>query len=1270
MRIIIDMQGAQTQSRFRGIGRYTLSLAQAIVRNRGEHEIILALSGLFPETIEPIRAAFDGLLPQEDILVWYAPGPVRECESGNTWRRESAELIREAFLKSLRPDIIHISSLFEGYVDDAATSICAFDQTTPIVVTLYDLIPLLNPEQYLRPNPAYEQYYLPKIESLKQASAWLGISAFSVEDGCKALGIRKNRVFNISSACDSQFRPIEISPQVEVGFRQHLGIARPFVLYTGGADSRKNLHRLARAYAQLPLNKRMEYQLVLAGQMSEEEVHSIKEAAKTAGLGEEEFVITGYVTDEELVQLYNLCKLFVFPSCYEGFGLPVLEAVSCGAPVIASNTSSLPEIIDWEEALFDPFSETAIKEKILRALTDAEFNAELVSYGIERAKTFSWDASAKRAIAIYEQIYDEHQQVIQSAMPPTCRPKLAYISPLPPERSGIADYSAVLLPELSRYYDIEVIIAQPNISDNWNKSHCPIRSVKWFEQHAGEYDRVLYHFGNSPFHLHMFDLLPRFPGVVVLHDFFLSSIQAYRETWGAAPGAWALELYHAHGYAAVQARLQMQATADVISKYPSNYSVLQRAEGVIVHSAHSVRLAREWYGDQVACDWKVIPLLRQPSGAVDRPTARQKIDVATDDFVICSFGILDPAKQNQRLLEAWLRSPLAQNEHCYLIFVGQNHGGDYGERLLATIQQSGVKHRIRITGWVEEDTFRHYLAAADIAVQLRTFGRGETSAAVLDCMSYGLPTIVNANGTMADLPTNTVWLLTDEFKEEQLVEAMEKLWRDGKFRQELGERGREAVTQNHAPGVCAEQYATAIEDFYTRAQTNRQSLVNRLVNLVPQPVNDRAWMEMAASIAQNQPDKCPARNLFIDVSATCRNDLRTGIERVARALVAELIQSPPDSYRIEPVFLSDEGGSWHYRYARRWTLDILGCTNDYLADDLVDFQPQDLLLVADLTGGRLIKAEQAGIYQQLRDIGVCIHVVAYDLLPMKMPEMFPPGASEDHAIWLNAIIRVADGIICISQTVMNDLVEMLKDDLGSRLRHISVGWFHLGADIESSAPTHGLPKNSNQVLKQLVARPSFLMVGTIEPRKGHLQTLAAFEKLWQEGVDCNLVIVGKEGWKSLSQEMRRTIPKIVDALRGHPELGKRLFWLENISDEYLEKIYASSTCLIAASEGEGFGLPLIEAAQHKLPIIVRDLPVFREVAGEHAHYFSGNNASDLASEIKEWLMLSKNNRSTIHSRTQSGTLGKESVAMLMSTMIGGKWSRYLAPAAVRKTSNG
>ena len=168
----------------------------------------------------------------------------------------------------------------------------------------------------------------------------------------------------------------------------------------------------------------------------------------------------------------------------------------------------------------------------------------------------------------------------------------------------------------------------------------------------------------------------------------------------------------------------------------------------------------------------------------------------------------------------------------------------------------------------------------------------------------------------------------------------------------------------------------------------------------------------------------------------------------------------------------------------------------------------------------------------------------------------------------------------------------------------------MGADVENSAPSRGLPTDATQTLKAIQSKTSFLTVGTLEPRKGHLQTLAAFELLWQEQIDVNLVIVGKKGWM---------VDALAERINTHAELGKRLFWLDGISDEYLESIYKASACLVSASEGEGFGLPLIEAAKQGIPILARDLPVFREVAGDHAFYFTGLSAEDLALAVKDWL---------------------------------------------------
>ena len=224
-------------------------------------------------------------------------------------------------------------------------------------------------------------------------------------------------------------------------------------------------------------------------------------------------------------------------------------------------------------------------------------------------------------------------------------------------------------------------------------------------------------------------------------------------------------------------------------------------------------------------------------------------------------------------------------------------------------------------------------------------------------------------------------------------------------------------------------------------------------------------------------------------------------------------------------------------------------------------------------------------------------------------------AGNHHKHWLNSIIKVSDNILCISEAVAKD-VRVYIDSLGIVVTNLpKITFFHLGADIDSSLPSKGLLENDKFVLEEIKSKTSFLMVGTIEPRKGHSQVLKAFDNLWKEGFDVNFVIVGKKGWM---------VDKVIDMIERHPELSKRLFWLDSVSDECLQKVYQYSDCLIVASEGEGFGLPLIEAAQHELSIIARDIPVFREVAGEHAYYFK-NDSSDivLSNAFKGWLSLYK-----------------------------------------------
>lgn len=1220
MRIVIDLQGAQTESRFRGIGRYSLSIAKAIARNRGEHEVIIALSGLFPDTIEDIRIAFDDILPQENIKVWFASGPVKECEIGNDSIREVAEVLREGFLESLNPDIILITSLFEGFVDNAVTSIKKFDKNTKIAVILYDLIPYIHQDKYLINNVQYAKHYLEKIEHLKKSDLFLGISQSSLNEAIHNLGINPNKLINISSAVDENFLIKDISNEKRQIFFNKYNISKKTIVYTpGGFDIRKNFDNLIKAYAILPEYIKKFYQLVIVSKVDDGHKIRLLKLAKDEGLKANDLILTGYVSDDELISFYIVCDLFVFPSIHEGFGLPVLEAMNCGAIVIGSNTTSIPEVIGCTEALFDPYDVESIKNKIQEGIENETLQKRLRKHNKVQVKKFSWDESAKILINSFEENF-KIPNIVDKVIH---KNKLAYFSPLQPQRSGISDYSAELLPYLNEYYDIILIVDEETCQNEFFNIKFEKQNLNWFLENYQLFDRILYQIGNNPFHTYMLDALNQIPGVIVLHDFFLSGLYAYEETIANKNNFWSEELYTSHGYKALIAR-DNQNIEKVKLDFPVNFTSINKAMGVIAHSNFSKDLFFKYYGINVSNEWTKIPLLRVSSDNFLKVRNRKELNLTKNDFIICSFGFLDFTKLNHRLIMAFYQSKLSKLLNCKLIFVGENNASEYGKNIKDTIKKYKLTDNVVITGWVDENTFKDYLSISDVTVQLRTTSRGETSAAVLDSMNYGCATIINANGSMSELPNDSVYMINDNFEDVELIEVLEKLYDDEECRKLLGKNAKEAIKTQHDPAKCALKYYNAIENYYSK-KINNNMLFSDLSKLINSD-KEQLIRDTAIAIDKTFKNRIIQKQILFDVSTIARNDLRTGIERVVRSQLLELFKNIPHGYRIEPVYLTNEGGFWHYKYARQYTLSLHDISDIFLNDDIVSVNFGDIFYCADFYRDGIIAAAKVGLYKEWKNIGVSIFFILYDLLPILKPKFFPKNSDKYHSLWLQSIICVANNVICISESVSNELKVWIEKNHLNVSKKMHISHLHLGADIESSNPTKGISIKELETIDTIKNKISFLIVGTIEPRKGHLQVIETFTKLWQDGIDVNLVIVGKEGWKGLPESERKTIPEIINKIKNHFELDKRLFWLDSISDEYLEKVYEASHCLIFPSEGEGFGLPLIEAAQKGLPIIARDIPVFREVAGDFAYYFENdNNPLLLIEEIKEWIKLYKEN---------------------------------------------
>jgi glycosyltransferase involved in cell wall biosynthesis len=1247
MRIIVDLQGAQTQSRFRGIGRYSISLTQALARAAHNHELWIVLNGRFEDTVEPLRAAFNGLVDQDHIVVFDIPGPVAEENPRNAWRARAAEYVREHCLAEFQSDIVYTTSLFEGFGrgDNASTSVGLLNSPAISAVTLYDLIPLRRVD--ILTNEQAVHWYNRKLASLKRADLLLAISQSSRQEAIRELGFNEADVVNISSAADEKFRRLELRTEQAQDTLTKFCIERPFLLHGSGFGPHKNLEKLLDAFALLPVDLKMHYQLVVTGKIPQGMPEQLLSKAKRIGLTSNQCLFTGYVNDDDLVRLYNLCSLFVCPSLHEGFGLPALEAMSCGAPVIGSNITSIPEVIGRQDALFDPTNPHSIANKIAEVLANPLFSQSLRDHGIEQAKTFSWEASASRVIGAFEEKHARRQSTVcNSNTVARVRQRLAYVPPVPSISSHLDPNTEAMVHELSSFYDVEVIVDREELSDRFVEGSIPVRASAWFAANTNRYQRILYQVENSPFCRCGLELLEKHPGVLVLNDFFLGEALESLDEDRVHPYRFREALYASHGCASL-----LQAQEDLQKaklRFPANKRVLDQAAGVIVHSRLFKQWGTDWYGKRYAEAWRLLPQPFSLPKTQDSALAKEELGFDKNDFLVCSFDTIDDLDSCQKLIDAWLMSRLSKETRCHLAFICGNHAKKHAIELFARIESvCSANERIHIVNCASGDVMASYLSAASIAVQFRSRAGSDTFTIELACLAFGKPTIVNVDGCTTEIQDELLVKIPVEFHHSELAAAMNRLWDDPAYCEEISRQSIEHVRSAHEPAGIAEMYADAIEHFAKTGMAARESTcINQIAQLVEggNP-SEQDILKTALAIVRNRRPKGPPK-LMIDISTLVMADARSGIQRVVRSVLLELLNSPPDGYSVEPIYFDGRC----YRYAREFLKRFLGFDDAFMKDEVLETENRDVFLGLDLAAEAIgLNAEP--LIRQMRRRGAYVCFVVYDLLPVLRPEDFPPVTAWRIPKWLHAIGRLSDGLVCISKATADDMWNWLNINQPQRHDTLRIGAFHLGADITASVPDSGLPDNGEPVLAQCSQRPSFLMVGTIEPRKGYRQTLAAFEMLWSQGWDINLMIVGKSGWK---------VESLVESIRSHPEVRKRLHFLEGVSDEMLLRLYEQSTALLMPSEAEGFGLPLIEAAQHKLPIIARDLPVFKEIAGEHAYYFHGTEPEHLAVAICDWIGLQRSG-SVPDSSGMPWLTWKQSTAQLLDAILGGNYFAEWTP---------
>ena len=695
--IVFDLQAIQSAAHGeRGIARYVGDLASTLAT---EH----------PDVVDVF--AWNDRLPEVPRL--------HTLGLGDRLRPFSS-------LRGDHVDVLHVNSPFELLPYGEVGVPVRADR---VVVTCYDLIPYRFPDRYLT-DAVTSARYRTRLGMLATADAVVTDSQSAADDVATLLGVHRRRLTVIGAGVGPQFTPATttLEDRMRALRRSIPGLGSRFVLVPSGMDWRKNVEGAIAAFSRLPAELRRRHQLVLACKVDDHQRAWIEAMAADGGVADR-VLVSGFVADDDLVRLYQTAELVLFPSFYEGFGLPVLEARRCGARVISSGTSSLPEVLPEPAALFNPWDVDDIARVLERALDDVSFAAMLDDVP---DSGFTWTESARRLVEVYDRL--RRTAPVRSDRR---RRRLGVVTLLPPTPSGIADHSERIIDAIHHeLHDVDVMAFVEGTSTASVHKPYPVHELttlpaRWSR---GDLDAVLYCFGNNRMHRAFYPMLRIVPGHVLLHDVRLTG----------AFDQWGLDSLAASQYGG-------NRDGGALFARP----IATSAQSVLVQSQHAAEL--------VACDAGVAAVDVGPhctNGVVDAEPA----DDPGPPWVL-SVGIADESKRSDAFVEAMRY--LADRRPVRSALVGLG-----GERFV------GPDDEVVTTGHVSAGDFDDWLRRASVLVQLRSVSNGESSGVVAQALSYGVPLVVSDLGAMAELDDDVAVKVPADIAPDELAVVLDALLAD------------------------------------------------------------------------------------------------------------------------------------------------------------------------------------------------------------------------------------------------------------------------------------------------------------------------------------------------------------------------------------------------------------------------------------------------------------------------------------------------------------
>ncbi len=781
----------------RGIGIYAEKLMEYVASQNSE-KVILATYNEMKSVNE-----FDNC---EEKPIYFGP-KVNDDE----WLflveelKEYGVRILDAYINQNGIDIFHMPNFTEITFD--VSELKKINKTNTIFsATVHDLIPLVYENVYLSTKEK-KANYLRKMENLNHLDLILVDSQSTKEDLLRFTSIDEKRIFVTYLGSSLLARP---ENDIKYLTLEKYKIKKSYLMYTGGDDYRKNIENLIRAFELSGSVVHKNFQLIIVCKLHNKN-HYLSIIAKLNL--QDKVILTDYVTDDELITLYNNASAFIFPSMYEGFGLPLLEAMQFDLPIATGNASSMPEIVGDAALLFDPINIEEIANSINRILLDEELREQLKKNAKLQKNKSSWEKCAKDTLAAFNTALANKQNILDSLKSKHNTIKAAYLSPLNPDKSGISDYSEDLLPYLSKYFEIDLFTSTEDISNSFLSDNYNVYKYDEFSAKHTQYEVVFYQMGNSEFHMDILKYLRLFPGIVVLHDYnqrvFFDYLGNWKKNSPMNKGFILDNFFLQYGKKGFSYYKQYNDTLCYERKVEFNRLVSANAEGIIVHSdfakSRLQKFSRMLPVEKVFQATPDYPIKLDKSKRIE---LMEKYGIKTDDIVISTFGFAIPEKRDHILLESFgeFYSRYPKKENLKLMFVGQL-SDVVSEKLEEITKKYQISNNVIVTGWTEMEEFTNLMYITDIAFNLRFPTNGETSACLSRLLAIGKPVVITDVDAFSEYSDQICMKIRyNEFEKEDILSALELLVNNKSERTRLASNARSFMREFCTLEQSAENY--------------------------------------------------------------------------------------------------------------------------------------------------------------------------------------------------------------------------------------------------------------------------------------------------------------------------------------------------------------------------------------------------------------------------------------------------------------------------------